>query len=716
MHQNLLKLRSGTSTLASLDSSGLSTDKHRNSASVNIFPMSYYSFDIFDTLVSRKYATDSGILASLREILRTEHANEFPEYLVDDFIGLRKFAQHSAHEASEYPEVTLDEIYGAFGEEFPELSSGQLRMLQSLEESLELESCYGIPRNISHVLDLLEKGNTVVLISDMYLSKALILRMLEKAEPRLASLPFYLSSELRIRKMDGDLFRRVCEDLKIKPEELTHTGDNFHSDCVMAERCGVKSVYYRDSELTVVESEYFGEERNLFQQLIVGASKQARLETEDDKPSYRLGASYTGPFFYGVVHNALKQAINEGIDRIYFLARDGYLLKVIADEIVAALGLNIKVHYLYVSRQSTYLASVFRLTPESFSWIFQEMDNVITFNKVAKRIHLEPDFILGKLDGGLKESLESHGFDTRLKPSHINGLQRALMRNSDLKSEVESKAAERRELVIGYFRQQGMLDEGRIGLADIGWRGSLQDAMFKILKSAKTDVAITSYYLAVTYFSKLTIAENRKVPAFMFPSTRAGIGPMLELLLQCDHGTTLGYRKAEVGTFEPVLKTPPGHVDAWGVSSYKEGIRKFSENLSRALKLHQKVETTYSGVTPILIEMLEDAEPEVANTLGDLHYCGDLEESHLRRFAPPFSMSEALTFLFSGNDARAGFTQWFEVSSARSGFFTRAILALDPRHNVRKLSSSIMSRRQLMEIKHDAGNFVRFHRARLLKK
>lgn len=677
--------------------------------------MAYYSFDIFDTLLSRRVATDSGILAAMREALRTEIHPKFPDYFVDEFIGLRKACQHHAHEASEHPEVNLEEIYATIGVEFPELREEEISRLREMEEMLEIEFCYGIRSNIDRVLDLLEKGDTVVLISDMYLGKEVIGRMLEKVEPRLKRLPLYLSSELRIRKMDGDLFRHVCADLKIAPSQLTHTGDNFHSDCIMAEKCGIRSVYFRESALGAVEQSYFGEENNLFLQLVTGASKQARLEGNDPKPSYHLGASYTGPLFYGVVHDTLKQAVNDGIRHVYFLARDGYLLKVIADEIVRALELDVEVHYIYVSRQSTYLASVFRLTSESFGWIFQEMDNVITFNRVAKRLQLEADFLLNHLEQDLKDSLSTHGFDTRLKPSHVEGLKRALLSNP-LRGEVEANASASRDLVLGYFRQEGLLNRGRIGLVDIGWRGSLQDAMFRILKSANPDVAITSFYLAVTYFSQHTYAENRKIPAYMFPSTRAGIGPMLELLLQCDHGTTLKYRATGNGGFEPALKTPPSHVDEWGVGSYKAGIRRFSENLSMALKTYPTVETSYAAVTPILIELLEDAVPEVANTLGDLHYCGDLEESHLRRFAPPISTMGALGFLFSGDDARSGLTQWFEVSYARSHPAAKAILILDPRRNFRKLASSLISRKKVLRIKQEAGNFIRFHRARVLKK
>src|SRR3546814_10588588 len=61
-------------------------------------------------------------------------------------------------------------------------------------------------------------------------SSDLVMKMLANADSRLCSIPLYLSSELKVRKADGALFRHVCNDQKIQPSSLVHTGDNFHRD------------------------------------------------------------------------------------------------------------------------------------------------------------------------------------------------------------------------------------------------------------------------------------------------------------------------------------------------------------------------------------------------------------------------------------------------------------------------------------------------------
>ena len=671
--------------------------------------MANYSFDVFDTLVSRKLANDRGVFVVLREKLKHSSELEFSSAFIDEFVNLRLHAQRIAHKNSSCSEITLKEIYTALGMTVRELRPEHLELLQTLEEKVEIEISYPIPDNISKITELVAYGHEVFLISDMYLSKAVVTAILSKADPRLSTLPLYLSSELKLRKSDGTLFRHVCEERAIPPSSLIHTGDSFHSDCVMAKRAGINYVFYQESSLSKIEKSYFTEEQNLFLQLYAGASKQTRLEGYNLTPTYRLGASFMAPMFYGFVHDSLIRAANEGIKRLYFLARDGYLLKIIAEEIVECFDYDIEIRYLYTSRQSTYFASIFYLTARSFHWIFQEMDNVITFNVVAKRLHAEPDVLIGYLDEDLRKDLITNGLHNRLTKQLVSRLQSELINNIALKSKIESEAKAYRTTAIKYFEQEGLLLDERIGFIDIGWKGTLQDAIFRILKSKKPTFKLTSFYLGVTYFSANTYAENRKVPTYMFPSTRARKGPILELLLQCDHGTTLFYQEEQSGEVKPVLKAPSRHLERWGLDHYKKGIRQFSRTLSQSLATYPDLEITYAAIIPILVEILEDATPEVAATLGDLYYSGNIEESNTRMFAPPFSISQALMFMLSSERRRRSYTQWFDGSYSRSQWIPKLLLRLDPRLNFMNIVKNYVSREKLTEKKQFIQRFIQLH-------
>lgn len=53
---------------------------------------------------------------------------------------------------------------------------------------------------------------------------------------------------------------------------------------------------------------------------------------DESRPAaaYKLGASLTGPLFFGYVHKLMGQAVADGVTCLYFLARDGQILLEIA--------------------------------------------------------------------------------------------------------------------------------------------------------------------------------------------------------------------------------------------------------------------------------------------------------------------------------------------------------------------------------------------------
>lgn len=61
--------------------------------------------------------------------------------------------------------------------------------------------------------ELHDADERVILISDMYLPRAVISRMLERADPLLAELPLYLSSELGVQKSTKQLYLRAFVDV-----------------------------------------------------------------------------------------------------------------------------------------------------------------------------------------------------------------------------------------------------------------------------------------------------------------------------------------------------------------------------------------------------------------------------------------------------------------------------------------------------------------------
>lgn len=195
-----------------------------------------YSFDVFDTVITRKTATPCGIFALMKDKLRKRAGKSgLAGHVIENFYEMRIHSEELMRKSFSFQgveEVTLRDIYAAMAVSGC-LDEGQISDLCALEEETELENAVGIPENIQRIEALLKRGNRVVLVSDMYLSQEAIRAMLRKAAPALGELPLYVSSEYGKRKTTGNLYRQVRELENVPFEEWTHVGDNRHQDLGM---------------------------------------------------------------------------------------------------------------------------------------------------------------------------------------------------------------------------------------------------------------------------------------------------------------------------------------------------------------------------------------------------------------------------------------------------------------------------------------------------
>ena len=106
-----------------------------------------YSFDIFDTLITRDLASPEGIFAIMQGTLRGEGAHRqgvitLPPYVRDNFCQLRVHAEEIARETYRkqgYEDILLPKIYEAFSL-LGNLKEEQIAWLMDLENRTELET------------------------------------------------------------------------------------------------------------------------------------------------------------------------------------------------------------------------------------------------------------------------------------------------------------------------------------------------------------------------------------------------------------------------------------------------------------------------------------------------------------------------------------------------------------------------------------------------
>lgn len=304
------------------------------------------SFDIFDTLITRKVALPIGIFLCVQQ----------DAGLPEDFVNLRVGAEKDAriYAASQgKEEITLQDIYDLLSERM----GRNLDDVMSLEVRTEIASAYPIGNNIDKLKSYIANGEKVVLISDMYLDESVIRSILVRVDSIFKEIPIYVSCNYGKTKQNGSLFLKVAELEKADRKEWVHYGDNYHSDYLTPKMLGIQTDLVKKQEMTTWEhqiTESIPLRSNLALQYYIGTAKIIRTE-QSLSVSAKIGSSLGTMVLFPYVQWILQQCQTGEINRLYFMARDGYILKKIADIVIKKQELKIETKYIFCSRKALRL-------------------------------------------------------------------------------------------------------------------------------------------------------------------------------------------------------------------------------------------------------------------------------------------------------------------------------------------------------------------------
>lgn len=334
------------------------------------------SFDIFDTLIQRPFYIPTDLFLFLNKYFR-EYTNSVTGI---DFSKIRVYCEQLTRERTENEkcqEITLDQIYETIAIEY-DIDKNTLEKLKNKEIEYEIRFC--TRRNTGYELYTLalEMGKKVVFTSDMYLSKEIIEKILEK-NGYTDNQKLYLSSEIKLSKSKGDLFNYVLNDLEIKGSQMLHIGDNYMSDFEMPRKLKINSMHLPKA----IEVALNTDKVNLFAKMLtqnmpfwrdnavamnfVGIRTMLAMVANKyfDNPfmsfnkysdfnadPYLIGYYILGMYTFGISKWLLDETEGQGYTNMVFMARDGYL-PMEAYKIMKKFYKNVpEEKYLYVSRKA----------------------------------------------------------------------------------------------------------------------------------------------------------------------------------------------------------------------------------------------------------------------------------------------------------------------------------------------------------------------------
>lgn len=206
-------------------------------------------------------------------------------------------------------------------------------------------------------------------------------------------------------------------------------------------------------------------------------------ETNNDKYFYHFGHKYFGPLLESFCHWLLNDLKNNNIKKVYFLSRDGYIIKKAFD--IVNEDLNIKSYYFYASRRSITVPSFYNCKDiyEIFSKL--TLPGEITLKSLIKRIGLE--------DYNLEEYIKKYNLkiDEKYPLKVIRSSKTFNEFFADILPYIKENSIIERRNILQYSVKEDF--SGKVAIVDIGWNGTMQMSLHELFEENQ----IFGYYVAL---------------------------------------------------------------------------------------------------------------------------------------------------------------------------------------------------------------------------
>lgn len=457
--------------------------------------------DVWDTLLRRdchpeciKLATSAYLLYGWPTLLKPAFRDHWALYnaRVDAERHLAAAARAVGHD----DEYKISSVLGYWLEVVIAgvFDSGLPAQLAEFELSVEIARSFRDP----DIGDFLapHAAERTLFLSDFYMDADMLSRLLKaKGLDKIVG-DGISSCDAGLNKRSGRLFRYVHETQAVSPHEHIHFGDNALSDVESAAKIGVKAIHYLPERAHAERCErerLFISRDVLFEHLraLIGedANVRASAMEEHARAAFIFGVE-AAPLFIGFALWIAEQAVVKRLDRLFFLTREGEFFR----RIFATLFPDGKVFGhslppyldLEVSRLSTFAASLSDVSTDELSRLWrlfrtQRIGGLFatlglsseSFEGLLAELGLSPDVVVERPESS---------------PVLAQLLNAPAFREAALKA-----VADQRGLLMDYLAECGFVADARVGVVDIGWRGTIQDNLAYVMPGS----SISGMYLGL---------------------------------------------------------------------------------------------------------------------------------------------------------------------------------------------------------------------------
>ncbi len=510
-------------------------------------------FDYFDTLVTRSVFPEATKQLAARQLVSLL-ANEVGwKTLYELRSGLEKKLCKESQVSGYDAEFVLDDLAGRMYNVMAQIG-GYPEWLDrdrfiGIFADIELNIEKRVQRPCPVFFDLLhylhEKETVLCLMSDFYFSREQFLRMLKFHSIDSFFKGVFVSADHKISKGgSGKLYTVAAEKMNCDVTEMLMIGDNIHSDYEMAKHAGLQA---RHVDRSAQYSKY-----QQFEAL-------SRKQQEPDKKCLledifaTVFEDYRTPFFaemglslWFFIHHLFIQVQKQAVSHLFFCSKEGeFLKKLFVQYQEQCFGKQIiTCHYLLVSRKATFICSLDNLENEDFSRLFSHYAD-ISFKEFLLSLNFSEETALKICD---EHDLE---YDKKFRDFRSTKQFSELKKSSSFREKYEAHRLEQRKNLRHYLDTFGAdIKEKGLTLVDVGWKGSIQNNIYKSLGG---NVLVRGFYIGSLSPTE-THTKNRKF-GILFSDTPThspyihafnNNRSLFEMLLGATHGSADGYFSKEL--------------------------------------------------------------------------------------------------------------------------------------------------------------------------
>ncbi|MCI9023870.1 MAG: hypothetical protein HFG92_05415 [Dorea sp.] len=388
-----------------------------------------------------------------------------------------------------------------------------------LKKELEIEDKVCIPRLA--IRDLVEKlseiGKTVVFLSDMYISGD-YMELILRNKGFLGFQNVIVSCDIGMNKKDSDAYRYLKELYPF--QKILHIGDNIRTDYINAKK-EINSVLIRKVNKTAIDKLFI-------------------LTIRENKLAYNWGYTIMSKMIYGFAVWLEKELKNSNISKVLFLTREGYFFK----NVFGLLGFD-----------KSFDSKLFYASRRSMLCALAAVDRKIVGEYILKtRCYVRELYKIFNLEDDKIEYFSSKfkiaSGDSVDCLEHLDSLMEEIVKES------KEYIFEQYELLRDYIYGFDLKD--CVAVVDIGWNGTMQYLLGKLLEKIDKDIKLTGYYLGEFTTQGLEydiikcgyLCNTRDIESIIAVVNGAYI---LEQCFTPNMGSTIGYKR-EDNSIVPILK------------------------------------------------------------------------------------------------------------------------------------------------------------------